>query len=174
MRVLASPTYQVGSLSLTIVSDGFIWADGGAVFGLVPKVLWSRVSGQVNAKNQIPLGLNCLLMQSDGRTVLIETGQGDMDFAQLRQRGGEPQHGRLLANLARKGVQPDDVDIVINTHLHADHCGWSTRLVNGVPQPTFPQARYYMQRGEWEAATHPNERTRATYLSENLLPVAAA
>ena len=169
-----SARYQVGSLPITVVSDGRVWRDAGAVHGLVPKVMWQRVTDDLNPLNQVPLALNCLLLESDGKTVLIETGQGDKDFDLLRKRGESVDHGLLLGELARLGVQAQDVDIVINTHLHSDHCGWNTRLVDGSLHPTFPRARYYMQRGEWDAATHPNERTRAAYLSENLTPVAEA
>ena len=165
---MPSPSYHVGSLRLTVVSDGTAWLDAGAVFGLVPKVMWSRVTGETNDRNQVPLALNCVLLESDGKTVLIETGQGNKDFETLRKRGDEPQHGLLLQDLAANGVRAADVDIVINTHLHTDHCGWNTCLDGDVLRPTFPNARYYIQRGEWEQATQPNERTRATYLAENL------
>ncbi len=176
---MPSPSYRVGNLQLRVVSDGTAWLDAGAVFGLVPKVMWSRVTGETNARNQIALGLNCMLLESEGKTVLIETGQGRKDFEQMRSRGDEPEHGKLLENLAAMGVQPPDVDIVINTHLHHDHCGWNTRLDEtaaeaGVFQPTFPNARYYIQRREWDQAMAPNERTRATYLADNLLPVEAS
>ena len=170
-----SPLYRVGSREIRVLSDGVIWLDAGAVFGLVPKIMWSRVTGDTNALNQIPLALNCLLLESDGKTVLIETGQGNKDFEITRRRGWEPDHGKLIDDLARNGVQPADVDIVINTHLHNDHTGWNTVSDgNGDLAVTFPNARYYIQRGEWEEAMHPNERTRATYLPENLLPVEAA
>lgn len=171
---MPNPRYHVGGLKITVVSDGTMWLDAGAVFGLVPKVMWQRVTGETNAKNQIPMGLNCLLLESDGKTVLIETGQGNKDHDVLRKRGDTPHHGRLLHELARCGLQPDDIDIVINTHLHNDHAGWNTRFVGDDLRPTFPNARYYIQRGEWEQATHPNERTRATYLADNLLPLADA
>ncbi len=171
----ATPIYQIGSREIRVLSDGVIWLDAGAVFGLVPKLMWSRVTGETNERNQIPLALNCLLLESDGKTVLIETGQGDKDLEQTRRRGWEPEHGALLADLARNGVQPPDVDIVINTHLHNDHTGWNTvKRGDGELETTFPNARYYIQRGEWDEAMHPNERTRATYLPENLLPVEAA
>ncbi len=171
----ATPIYRVGSREVRVLSDGVIWLDAGAVFGLVPKVMWQRVTGETNELNQIPLALNCLLLESDGKTVLIETGQGNKDFEQTRRRGWEPDHGKLIDDLARNGVQPTDVDIVINTHLHNDHTGWNTvENADGGLAVTFPHARYYIQRGEWEEAIHPNERTRATYLPENLLPVEAA
>ena len=171
----ATPIYRVGSREVRVLSDGVIWLDAGAVFGLVPKIMWQRVTGETNDLNQIPLALNCLLLESDGQTVLIETGQGNKDFEQTRRRGWEPDHGKLIADLARNGVQPADVDIVINTHLHNDHTGWNT-VENGDGElaATFPNARYYIQRGEWDEAMQPNERTRATYLPENLLPVEAA
>ena len=169
-----SPVYRVGSCEIKVVSDGVIMLDAGAVFGLVPKVMWSRVIDGTNELNQIPLALNCLLTESDGKIVLIETGQGDKDFEQIRKRGGEVKHGTLLRELARNGVRPEDVDIVINTHLHNDHVGWNTVAQNGGHRATFPNARYYVQRGEWVEAMHPNERTRATYLAENLVPVEEA
>ena len=171
---MPSPSYLVGDLRLTVVSDGTFWQDAGAVFGLVPKVMWQRVTGETNARNQVPLALNCVLLESDGKTVLIETGQGDKDFDLVRRRGGDPHHGMLISELAANGVKPEDVDIVINTHLHNDHTGWNTREVEGTITPTFANARYYMQRAEWEQALHPNERTRATYLADNLTPVEQA
>ncbi len=171
----ATPIYHVGSREVRVLTDGVIWLDAGAVFGLVPKVMWSTVTGETNELNQIPLALNCLLLESDGKTVLVETGQGNKDFEQTRRRGWEPDHGKLIEDLARNGVRPADVDIVINTHLHNDHTGWNTiEDGDGELAVTFPNARYYIQRGEWEDAMHPNERTRATYLPENLLPVEAA
>ena len=170
----ASPSYRVGGRTITVLSDGVIRLDAGAVFGLVPKVMWSRVTGETNERNQIPLALNCLLLESDGKTVLIETGQGDKDFEQTRRRGWEPEHGTLIDDLARNGARPADVDIVINTHLHNDHTGWNTVERGGQLRPTFPNARYWIQRGEWDEAMQPNERTRATYLPQNLLPVEEA
>ncbi len=166
--------YNVGGVPIRVLSDGQSWQDAGAVHGLVPRVMWERVTTGLNAQHQIPLGLNCLLLESDGKTVLIETGQGDKDFAQLRERGGVVGHGKLLDALAGQGVAPGDVDIVINTHLHNDHCGWNTRRIDGALRPSFPNARYVIQAGEWDVATHPNERTRATYLADNLLPLREA
>ena len=171
---MSSPKYHVGGLTLTVLSDGVMWLDGGAVFGPVPKILWSRVAPEINERNEIPLGLNCLLLESGGKTVLIETGLGDKTMDVLRKRGAPVEHGRLLDELAANGVQPGDVDIVINTHLHNDHCGWNTRREGEALTPTFANARYYIQRAAWEAATHPNERTRGAYLSENLLPLEEA
>ena len=110
---MVGPSYNVGSLRLMVVSAGTAWLDAGAVFGLVPKLMWTRVTGETNERNQIPLALNCVLLESDGKTVLIETGQGNKDFGTLRKRGDEPHHGQLMQNLAANGLRPDDIDIVI-------------------------------------------------------------
>lgn len=159
-----------------MLSDGTFRLDAGAVFGVVPRSMWEPVVQDLDEHHRTSLGLNCLLLQSDGRTILIETGVGDK--GRESWLASPLEQGNLLSDLAAHGLQPEDVDIVINTHLHADHCGWNTRYVS-VDQagqgkklvPTFPRARYYIQRGEWEAARHPNERTRATYLPENLTPL---
>ncbi len=165
--------YRLGNLDLHILSDGAFYQDAGAVFGVVPRTAWERVAGPPDEQNRMPLALNCLLVRSGGKLLLIETGVGDKDGA-LRQAQGADERS-LLSEMAKLGVRPEEVDVVINTHLHADHCGWNTRrLESGELVPTFPRARYLIQRGEWEAATHPNERTRATYLAENLLPLEEA
>jgi len=164
--------YSVGNLSVQVISDGAFLQDAGTLFGVVPKVMWERVVDDLNDRNQILLGLNCLLVRGSGHTVLIETGFGNKLDERHRRAIFPGDYGHLLENLGRAGVQPSDVDIVVNTHVHADHCGWNTVSVHGRLLPTFPNARYYMQRGEYEAALQPNERTRATYLSENFLPLA--
>jgi glyoxylase-like metal-dependent hydrolase (beta-lactamase superfamily II) len=167
-------TYRLGNLDLHILSDGTYHQDAGAVFGIVPRVMWERVARPtLDDQHRMPLGLNCLLVRSAGKTVLIETGVGDKPGH--RRQASPAEDGTLLSALAALGVQPEAVDTVINTHLHADHCGWNTHIdEHGNPVPTFPNARYLIQRGEWEAATQPNERTRATYLAENLLPLEEA
>ena len=166
-------THRIGNLDLLLLSDGTYYQDAGAVFGVVPRIMWERLDIPLNDRYQMALGLNSLLVRSQGKTVLIETGVGDKE--RVRAQSTPLSEGTLLDELRAAGVSPDDVDIVINTHLHADHCGWNTRKnAAGDYEPTFPRARYLIQRGEWEAATHPNERTRATYLPENLLPLEAA
>jgi glyoxylase-like metal-dependent hydrolase (beta-lactamase superfamily II) len=166
-------THRIGNLDLLLLSDGTYYQDAGAVFGVVPRVMWERLNITLNDRYQMPLGLNSLLVRSQGKTILIETGVGDKE--RVRAQSTPLSEGSLLDELRVAGVSPDDVDVVINTHLHADHCGWNTRKnAEGEYEPTFARARYLLQRGEWEAATHPNERTRATYLPENLLPLEAA
>ena len=166
-------THRLGSLDLHILSDGTYYQDAGAVFGLVPRVMWERVAGPLDDQHRMSLGLNSLLVRSHDKLVLIETGVGDKESG--RRQATPAQEGNLLLELAALGVHPEEIDVVVNTHLHADHCGWNThRLEDGRLAPTFPRARYLIQRGEWEAAIHPNERTRATYLAENLLPLEEA
>jgi len=165
--------YRLGALDLAILSDGSFYQDAGAVFGIVPRVMWEPYAGPLDDLHRMSLGLNSLLLRSQGRLILIETGVGDKPGGARRQSTplGE---GNLLADLAHLGVRPEEIDVVINTHLHADHCGWNTRLRDGSLVPTFPNAEYLAMRGEWEAATHPNERTRATYLADNFLPLESA
>jgi glyoxylase-like metal-dependent hydrolase (beta-lactamase superfamily II) len=171
--VAAPHTHRLGNLDLHILSDGTFYQDAGAVFGVVPRVMWERIAHpELDEQYRMPLALNCLLVRSHGKLVLIETGVGDKS---ARAQATPVDQGNLLASLQAAGVRPEEIEVVINSHLHADHCGWNTkRLEDGRLVPTFPKARYLIQRGEWEAATHPNERTRATYLEENLLPLEEA
>lgn len=163
--------HRLGALHLNILSDGVYFQDAGAVFGIVPRILWERLGIELNARYQMALGLNSLLVESQGKTVLIETGVGEKErpLGQTERPGGTT----LLDELAAAGVKPPDVDVVINTHLHADHCGWNTVRAGDGWAPTFPNARYLIQRGEYDACTHPNERTRATYFAENVEPLKA-
>jgi glyoxylase-like metal-dependent hydrolase (beta-lactamase superfamily II) len=168
--------YRVGSLELVVLSDGIFRLDAGAVFGVVPRLMWEPLVGDLDEHHRTSLGLNCLLLQSEGKTILIETGVGDK--GRKSWLASPLADGNLLSDLAAHALRPEDIDIVINTHLHADHCGWNTRYLAADQAdrdkklvPTFPRARYFIQRGEWEAARHPNERTRATYLAENLTPL---
>lgn len=157
-----------------LVSDGVFWGDAGGAFGLVPKVLWEKVI-QPDALNRVPFALNCLLVRSQGKTILVDTGMGDKFTAEERAQWNlERPEGGLLQALARLGVSPADVDIVINTHLHADHCGGNTCLQDGQPVAAFPNAEYWVQRLEYAEACFPNERTRATYIAANFRPLEAS
>jgi glyoxylase-like metal-dependent hydrolase (beta-lactamase superfamily II) len=162
--------HRLGNLDLAILSDGNFYIDAGATFGIVPRVMWEPYAGELDSRHRLTLGLNSLLLRSQGRLILIETGVGDKPGGWRRQ-SSPVERGTLLAELEALGVAPEEVDVVINTHLHADHCGWNTRYVDGKLAPTFPRAEYLIVREEWEAAVAPNERTRATYLEENLLPL---
>jgi glyoxylase-like metal-dependent hydrolase (beta-lactamase superfamily II) len=177
MTLPAGPpvSFVVGNLRIDVVSDGYFLQDAGAVFGIVPRTMWEPLTGSPDEKNRMRMALNCLLVRDGPHVVLVDTGVGAKIEARLRERAYPGDYGHLLASLAAAGVRPADVTAVVNTHLHFDHCGWNTAAVHGgATIPTFPNARYYIARGEWDAATHPNERTRASYLADNLLPVAEA
>lgn len=161
---------RIGDVQLDIVSDGRFWMDGGASFGLVPRVLWERVLPP-DGLNRTPLALNCLLIRSAGRTILVDTGYGSKVPEKRRAILSLEREPGLPGALSALGLTAQDVDIVINTHLHADHCGGNTHSADGCLAPTYPRAEYWVQRLEWADALFPNERTRATYLPENLRPI---
>jgi glyoxylase-like metal-dependent hydrolase (beta-lactamase superfamily II) len=165
--------YRLGALDLAIISDGSFYQDAGAVFGIVPRVMWEPYAGPLDERHRMSLALNSVVLRSQDKLVLIETGVGDKPRT-ARDNSTPLEQGNLLQELAALGIRPEDVDVVINTHLHFDHCGWNTRYVDGKLALTFPNAEYVVMRGEWEAARHPNERTRATYLAENLAPLAGS
>lgn len=159
---------NLGNFELTILSDGTYPIDGGAFFGVVPKVLWSKRMAP-DERNFITAGLNSLLIRTGDRNVLVETGIGNKLSDKLVKVYGQP--AKLLDRLAATGLSPDDIDIVINTHLHFDHCGWNTVLRGDRIVPTFPKATYYVQEGEWQHARLQLERDRVSYLSPNYDPL---
>ena len=159
----------LGNFELSVFSDGTYPLDGGAFFGVVPKVMWSR-KVTADEKNYVTAGLNSLLIRTGKQTVLVETGMGNKLSDRMIKFYGQP--AQLLANLATSGVSPENVDIVINTHLHFDHCGWNTvRDKNGKIVPTFPRAKYYAPEGEWQYARKPSERDAISYLPDNYDPL---
>ncbi len=153
---------SLGKMTLEVVSDGTWRLDGGMMFGIVPKVLWERVA-PADEKNRILMGLNCLLVRTGRHIILIDTGLGEVRDEKFRQIYAPDRPRPLLQQLADRGLSPEDIDIVINTHLHFDHAGNNTRRHQGRLLPTFPRARYIVQRGEYEHANAPNERDRASY-----------
>lgn len=162
---------QLGNVSFYLVSDGTYWHDGGGLFGLVPKSLWQEVMAP-DERNRLPFNLRCLLIESSNQRILVDTGYGDKLPAKERSFLSLSGERRLAGSLADLGVRPEDVDLVINTHLHGDHCGGNTvHSEQGQPVPTFPRATYCVQRLELADASFPNERTRGTYLAENFEPL---
>jgi glyoxylase-like metal-dependent hydrolase (beta-lactamase superfamily II) len=157
----------LGDFEITAVSDGIYYLDGGAFFGIVPKVLWSK-KVKVDDQNRVPTGLNSIVVRTGEKTVLIETGVGNKLPEKMVRVYGQP--AELIDRLNAAGVAPDDIDIVINTHLHFDHCGWNTVRRNGSIVPTFPNAKYYVQGGEWKHA-HEGQRDSVSYLHENYDPL---
>jgi len=161
---------RLGGFDISLLSDGTFWLDGGAMFGVVPKAIWDKLN-PADEENRIELGLNCLLIQTYDKNILLDTGLGDKFDEKFKERFKVNKAKELNISLKEVGLTPEDIDMVINTHLHFDHAGGNTRLEMGNPTPSFPRAKYVIQRGEWEDAINPNERTRASYLKDNLIPI---
>ena len=165
---------RLGDFRLDVVTDGTFRLDGGAMFGVVPRVLWERVFPP-DEKNRIRLGLNCLLVRTGEETVLVDTGIGEKWNDREREMFGVAHETTVPAELERLGLTVDDVDVVICTHLHFDHAGGNTRRNgSGEVVATFPRARYVVQAGELATARDPHERERASYLPENWEPLVAS
>ncbi|TLY32281.1 MAG: MBL fold metallo-hydrolase [Nitrospirae bacterium] len=162
---------RLGKLEIYPVTDGRFRLDGGAMFGVVPKVLWEKCC-PADEKNRIQLGLNCLLIRAQGKNILVDTGLGSKVDPKFQDRFAVERRPPLDDSLKKAGLAVEDVHMVINTHLHFDHCGGNTHRENGQVVPAFPKAKYFVQRGEYEDAVRANERTRASYLKENFTPVA--
>lgn len=163
--------HTLGDLELITLSDGFMGLDGGAMFGVVPRTLWEKRLPPDDA-NRIPLGMRPLLVRDGTRTVIIDAGCGDKMDPKLAQIYKLDRRYHLDHALAEAGVAADDIDIVVASHLHFDHVGGFTKVgKDGALVPRFPKATYIAHRAEWEDATHPHERNRASYLQENFVPL---
>ena len=158
----------LGDFELTIVSDGTYFLDGGAFFGVVPKTMWSK-KVTPDEQNRLDAGLNSLLVRTGKKNILIETGIGNKLPERMVQIYKQP--AKLLDNLHAAGVAPEDIDIVINTHLHFDHCGWNTVRRGDRVVATFPNAKYYVQEKEWEHGCLQLERDAISYISPNYDPL---
>jgi glyoxylase-like metal-dependent hydrolase (beta-lactamase superfamily II) len=161
------PAIELGTFRITLVREGIYWWDGGAMFGVVPKTLWSRHT-QPDELNRVPLAFNSYIVQTGEHTILLDTGAGDKPDARQRERLRLPARPVLLPEvIAAAGIDPERIDIVVNSHLHWDHCGSNTILTEGAPRPAFPRATYYTQRGEWEHAHLRHPRDRVAYVDTN-------
>jgi len=169
----------IGALTVHAIQAGGQKLDGGAMFGVVPKPLWSRKI-EADERNRIQLGMRCLLVEHPRGLVLIDNGAGNKETPKFHDIYGVENAGAggrtlLEEGLARLGHTTEDIALMIDTHLHFDHAGGNTYVdAGGVVRPTFPNARYVVQRREYEWATHTNERTAASYFPHNFEPVVAS
>ncbi len=172
-RFTTAAPYALGDLELISLSDGFFALDGGAMFGVVPRTLWEKRLPP-DDRNRIPLGMRPLIVRGE-KTMLIDAGCGDKFDAKFADIYGLDRAYHLDHSLAEAGISPEDIDIVLASHLHFDHVGgFTARAADGRIVPRFPNARYVAHRAEWEDATHPHERSRASYLAENFVPLQEA
>jgi glyoxylase-like metal-dependent hydrolase (beta-lactamase superfamily II) len=164
----------LGDFRITLVREAHYWWDGGALFGVVPKTLWAGRTVP-DEWNRIRLGFNCYVVETGERTILIETGAGDKPGERARERMNLPAGARPIHEvLAASGFDPERIDIVINSHLHWDHCGGNTALRPSGPSPAFPRAVYYAPRGEWEHAQLRHPRDAVSYDGRSYEPLVAA
>jgi glyoxylase-like metal-dependent hydrolase (beta-lactamase superfamily II) len=161
---------ELGDFELTILTDGPYLLDGGAMFGVVPKPLWEK-RAPANERNQIVLGTNTVVVRTGKHTVVIETGIGNK--LPEKQRSFSDAKMLLMQSFGAAGIRPEEIDVVINTHLHFDHCGWNTRRDEKGVVATFPNARYFVHRGEVEHGHLQLERDAVSYLSDNYDPLIA-
>jgi glyoxylase-like metal-dependent hydrolase (beta-lactamase superfamily II) len=169
---MSAPWLTLGDLRVWLINDGLRWVDAGGAFGLVPRALWAPYQ-PVKGDNLVPMHNHVLYVEADGRRILVDTGLGKVVDPKIARVGHlERANGSLFDALARIGVSPEQIDLVVDTHLHSDHCGGNMLFdPDGTPRPAFPNAQYVVQRREYEDAMRPNERTAATYLAVNYQPL---
>jgi methylmalonyl-CoA epimerase len=163
-------SHTLGDLELITLCDGFLSLDGGAMFGVVPRTLWEKRLPPDDA-NRIPLSMRPLIVRDGRHTMIIDAGCGDKMDAKSAQIYKLDRRYHLDHALAAMGLAAADIDIVLASHLHFDHVGGFTAMENGRLVPRFPNAKYIAHRAEWEDATHPHDRNRASYLQENFVPL---
>lgn len=161
---------KLGDLTLTLVNGGNFRLDGGAMHGVVPKTIWSRLVS-CDAENRCEYATNCLLIEGRGHRILVETGNGDK-FSEKEKRIYGIDHDQSVEKALRAlGVEPESITHVVMTHLHFDHSGGTTRKTATHLEPVFARAKHVVQKLEWHDATHPHERNHASYLQENIRPL---
>jgi glyoxylase-like metal-dependent hydrolase (beta-lactamase superfamily II) len=162
--------HRLGEFELHAVSDGFFRLDGGAMFGIVPKPLWEKVAPP-DERNRITLSLTALLVRTGQRNVLVDTGVGTKNDAKFLEMYAVERATTVSQGLAAAGLRPEDVDLVILSHLHFDHAGGATVRREGRLEAAFPKAMYVIQEGMWDEALDPNPRTKGSYFRDDFVPL---
>jgi len=158
-------------MKLFSIETGNFKLDGGAMFGVVPKVLWNQIY-PADEKNQCSLAMRALLVDDGERRILVDTGVGDKQDEKFFTNFGLFGDDTMLKSLAKHGYKPEDITDIVHTHLHFDHCGGTIKYdKNGNLVPTFPNANIFISREQWEEAANPNKRERASFLKENIMPM---
>jgi glyoxylase-like metal-dependent hydrolase (beta-lactamase superfamily II) len=161
-------------MKVRVIQTGYFKLDGGAMFGIVPKRLWTRLNPP-DEQNLCTWAMRCLLVETDHRKILIDTGIGDKQDAKFRSHFAPFGEDTLLKSLAKQGIEPQDITDVILTHLHFDHCGGALyRNEANEIVPTFPNAVYWSNEKHWNWAMNPNQREQASFLKENFVPLQTA
>jgi glyoxylase-like metal-dependent hydrolase (beta-lactamase superfamily II) len=166
---------KIGDWTFRAFHDGRFKLDGGAMFGVVPKIFWQK-QHPADEMNRIDLDLRCLLADGpEGRRILVDTGMGDRwDEKKTGVFALERRPNQLVAELAEEGITRESITDVVLTHLHFDHAGGAVRLLDGQLAATFPEARYWVQKRQWEWAGRPSERDRASFRTEDFAPLQEA
>jgi len=163
---------KIGNYKIKVINAGYFALDGGAMFGIIPKPLWSK-NNPPDEVNRIKLATRLLLLQSESKKILIDTGMGDKwDEKSKNIYSIQQENNSLLKSLLSEGIKPDEITDVILTHLHFDHTGGSTILDNGKLLPTFPNANYHVQKKNYEWAINPTDRDKGSYIKDNFEPLA--
>lgn len=160
-------------MNLYTIDTGFFKLDGGAMFGVVPKVLWKKIH-QPDSKNLCTWAMRCLLIEEGDKLVLIDTGMGDKQSAKFFSYYEPHGDATLISSLKKHGFSPEDITDVILTHLHFDHCGGAITKQGDKLVPTFPNATYWSHESHWDWAINPNDREKASFLPENIKPIEAS
>jgi glyoxylase-like metal-dependent hydrolase (beta-lactamase superfamily II) len=168
---MSSRLISIGSYKVFGLRDGFFSLDGGAMFGVVPKIIWEKLI-PADESNRIQLGLNSILIETPDNKILVDTGIGDHLPEKYAKFYSPDRESGLSGELKKLGISPEDIQFVINTHLHFDHCGGNTSLGrDGSFHPAFPNAEYVIQKNEWETANNPRGRDKPSYIDHLFLPL---
>ena len=162
---------KIGKYKISIINSGYFGLDGGAMFGIIPKLLWQK-SNPPDEANRIKLATRNLLLETDTKKILVDTGMGNKwDEKSEGIYAIDQKDNSLIGELAKLNIRPDEITDVILTHLHFDHTGGSTKLENGKLVPAFPNAKYFVQKKNFEWGSNPSERDKGSYIKENFIPL---